>query len=227
MLTVQYRMHKDIGDLVSNLFYDGRLSSFRQEKDWKLSTHRLGFIDFSAVPSYRHKKESGSSSPRNATELAALSSLLARLQETGLAAGLSVLVVCPYKGQREDAERAVKRMKLDFTVEATTVDAVQGGEANLVFLLMTRSSGRVEFLLDRNRLNVALSRARDAVYILGHQECSSPGGEGPVASLIRLGLSRHTLRVVRPTGRADHKQIARSLFPFQAANQEIPGRLKT
>jgi len=226
MLTVQYRMHKDIGDLVSNLFYDGRLSSFRQENEWKLSTHRLGFIDFSAVPSYRHKKESGSSSPRNATELAALSSLLARLQETGLAAGMSVLVVCPYKGQREDAERAVKRMKLGFTVEVTTVDAVQGGEANLVFLLMTRSSGRVEFLLDRNRLNVALSRARDAVYILGHQECLSPGGEGPVAGLIRMGLKHHTLRVIRPTGRADHRQIAHSLFPFRAANQEVTGGLR-
>lgn len=221
MLTVQHRMHKDIGDLVSGLFYKGSLSSSRQEPAWTLSTHRLTFIDFSAVPAYRHKKENEASSPRNPTELAAISSLLKRLSVTGMAAGLSVLVVCPYKGQREDVEQAIKRMTLNFSIAVSTVDAVQGGEANLVFLLMTRSGGRVEFLLDRNRLNVALSRARDAVYILGHQACLSPGGDGPVAALIQMGLAQQTLRVIRPRGRADHEKTARSLFPFTAEAPEV------
>lgn len=176
----------------------------------------MTFIDFSAVPEYRHKKESEASSPHNPTELAAISSLLKRLSGTGLAAGLSVLVVCPYKRQREDVEQAVKRMTLNFSIAVSTVDAVQGGEANLVFLLMTRSAGRVEFLLDRDRLNVALSRARDAVYILGHQACLSPGGDGPVAALIQMGLAQRTLRVIKPRGHPDHEKTARSLFPFTA-----------
>lgn len=216
MLTVQHRMHKDIGNLVSGMFYNGLLSSSRQDPTWPLSTHRLTFIDFSAVPAYRHKKESETSSPRNPTELAAISSLLKRLSGTGLAAGLSVLVVCPYKKQREDVEQAVKRMTLNFSIAVSTVDAVQGGEANLVFLLMTRSGGRVEFLLDRNRLNVALSRARDAVYILGHQACLSPCGDGPIADLIQMGLAQQTLRVIKPKGHPDHEKTARSLFPFTA-----------
>jgi len=217
MLTMQYRMHKDIGELVSGLFYDGKLDSYRREKDWKLSTHRLAFIDFSEVGAYRHQAKSGSRSPRNPTELAALVDLLQRLHATRLAGNRSVLVICPYKGQREDVERAVGRLKLDFHVEVTTVDAVQGGEADIVFLLMTRSSGRVEFLLDRNRLNVALSRARDAVYILGHLACLSPAGQGPVADLVRMGLAQATLRVIRPRGKMDGRQLARSLFPFEAS----------
>lgn len=221
MLTVQHRMHEDIGDLVSSLFYKGSLSSSRKERAWPLSTHRLTFIDYSEVPAYRHRKDSETSSPRNPTELAAILTLLRRLSKTRLAAGLSVLVVCPYKGQREDVEQAVKRMKLDFSVAVTTVDAVQGGEANLVFLLMTRSGGRVEFLLDRHRLNVALSRARDAVYILGHQACLSPNGSGPVADLVRTGLEQQTLRVIRPMGHADHEKTARSLFPFIAAAPDM------
>lgn len=219
MLTMQYRMHKDIGDLVSSLFYDGKLDSFRRENDWKLSTHRLVFIDFSAVGAYRHQATSSSRSPRNPTELITLVALLQRLHATRLASKRSVLVVCPYKGQREDAERAVKRLKLDFHVEVTTVDAVQGGEADIVFLLMTRSSGRVEFLLDRNRLNVALSRARDAVYILGHRECLSPADEGPVADLVKRGLAQATLRVIRPRGKIDCRRLARSLFPFEAGKE--------
>lgn len=217
MLTMQYRMHKDIGELVSALFYDGKLSSHRQESGWTLSTHRLAFIDFTAVPSYRHKKDSHSSSPRNPTEVEALTNLLDRLHKTSQAEGRHVLIICPYKAQREDTERAVKRMRLGFKIEVTTVDAVQGGEADLVFLLMTRSSGRVEFLLDRNRLNVALSRARDAVYILGHQECLSPNGEGPVANLIQMGKKQKTLRVIKLQGTPDFQKIARILFPGTAS----------
>ncbi|WP_373991692.1 DEAD/DEAH box helicase [Duganella sp. BuS-21] len=212
MLTLQYRMHSDIGNLVSDLFYEGKLESHRAEPVWEASTHRLVFVDFSENKAYKHSKETGQSSPKNETECRALEAMLLRLNDVETAVGKKVLVVCPYKGQRERVLEITARMKLNFSLDATTVDAVQGGEADFVFLLMTRSRGRVEFLLDRNRLNVALSRARDAVYILGHRRCLSPGNNGPVADLIKFGLQRRTLRVIRADGSADNKALARMLF---------------
>lgn len=196
MLTMQYRMHHDIGDVVGGLFYDGRLESNRKECDWTLTTRRLVFVDFSKVQDYRHRKSRQSESIENPTERAALHVLLHRLQNRAKGKRLNVLVVCPYEAQRTAVEQEIADSRFDFDIQATTVDAVQGGEADLVILLMTRSGGRVQFLLDRHRLNVALSRARDAVIVLGHMGCLARDGEGPVAEFVRFGMERNTLAFI-------------------------------
>ena len=87
-------------------------------------------------------------------------------------------------------------------VKATTVDAVQGGEADLVILLMTRNRGRTDFLLDAHRLNVALSRAREAVIILGHADHLCKGnsgdrGQNVFQKLIDLGAEAEALMHLR------------------------------
>lgn len=222
MLTTQYRMHRDIGILVSQLFYQGRLDSHRADPGWDISTHRLTFIDFSDTPGYRHVKDDPQSSPWNATECKALEAMLVQLDSTAGAVGKSVLIVCPYKGQREKVQEVLERVQLNFRADVTTVDAVQGGEADIVFLLMTRSRGRVEFLLDRHRLNVALSRARDAIYILGHRRCLSPDGTGPVADLVRIGLQQGVLRVIRSSTMANRQALARAVFIAQPGTKQ-PG----
>ncbi len=76
------------------------------------------------------------------------------------------MVVAPYNEQ-------VKwlRDRLPAGVRVGTVDKFQGQEAPVVFFSMTTSSGadvprNVEFLLSRNRLNVAISRARCLAYVV-------------------------------------------------------------
>ena len=123
----------------------------------------------------------------NRTERAALHAVLWRLQRQTKGVNFSVLIVCPYKAQQNTVDQEIKDSDFHFNVKVTTVDAVQGGEADIVILLMTRSDGSVQFLLDRHRLNVALSRARDAVIIFGHLNCLSPKGDGPVARLVQIG----------------------------------------
>ncbi|MNV71529.1 hypothetical protein D3C71_1645530 [compost metagenome] len=93
-------------------------------------------------------------------------------------------------------QHALQGTRQTFDLEVTTVDAVQGGEADAVILMMTRSGGGVQFLLDRHRLNVALSRAREAVIVLGHRRALSPGRGGPVHALIQEGKRRGTLECV-------------------------------
>ena len=124
----------------------------------------------------------------------------------------SVLVICPYKAQQDAIKKEIKGSDFDFDVNVTTVDAVQGGEADIVILLMTRSHGRVQFLLDRHRLNVALSRARDAVIVFGHLKCLSPRREGPIAQFVQIGLEHDILDLVR-------------LSPRPSFNEELAPRI--
>lgn len=206
MLTKQFRMHKDIGDIVSKLFYENNLGSARNEDDWNLTTKRLVFVDFSQVKNYRHRKVEGTSSIDNATERAALHALLAKMEKTDGFRDREVLVVCPYEAQRKAVEQESERRDYRLNLDITTVDAVQGGEANIVILMMTRSSGRVQFLLDRHRLNVALSRARDAVVIFGHVECLTKDEDSPVSNLINIGKKRKSLNLIDLKNRADFKK---------------------
>ena len=49
-----------------------------------------------------------------------------------------------------------------------TVDGFQGKECDIVIFSLTRNVGSFRFLADKRRLNVALSRARDKLYIIGN-----------------------------------------------------------
>lgn len=61
--------------------------------------------------------------------------------------------------------------KRDFSdllaVEVDTVDAFQGRQADIVFFSFVRNTGPATFYADDRRMNVAISRARDAVYLVG------------------------------------------------------------
>ena len=73
--------------------------------------------------------------------------------------------MAPYNAQVE-----LLRSKLPAGVEVGTVDKFQGQEAKVVFYSMASSSGEdvprgLDFLLSRNRLNVAISRAQCLAYL--------------------------------------------------------------
>lgn len=210
MLTLQYRMHADIGDAVSELFYDGQVQAARTGGSWRLTRKRLVFADFSRVQGYRHRKGADSDSIENPTERAALHAVLGRLSERVGETPLQLLIICPYQAQREALAQELAGKAFPFSVSLSTVDAVQGGEADLVILLMTRSRGRTEFLLDRHRLNVALSRSREAVVIFGHRACLTRGDAGPVARLIEWGRAKGTLDLIELPEQANFR---RSLAP--------------
>ncbi|MNP19397.1 hypothetical protein D3C76_1119210 [compost metagenome] len=83
---------------------------------------------------------------------------------------------------------------------------------------MTRASGDTQFLLDRHRLNVALSRARDSVIILGHLDCLAGDGQGPVAELVAVGRAKKSLKVISlPAEAKFHKDLVPAVFPSATA----------
>lgn len=196
MLTLQHRMHHDIGQLVSELFYDGKLHSARQGGNWSLTRRRVVFVDFSAAPDYREERRG--TSRENSCEREALNLIVRRLGSKVGELAPTILVVCPYEVQRGNVEAQVEAMQPRLSIRVATVDAVQGGEADIVILLMTRTRGSKEFLLDPNRLNVALSRAREAIIIVGHADHLAEDPMRPFAQLLEIGQRNACLVVVRP-----------------------------
>jgi hypothetical protein len=90
---------------------------------------------------------------------------VARLRAAGVAAR-EIMVVAPYNAQVN-----LLRELLPDDVTVGTVDKFQGQEADVVLYSMASSSGEdvprgLEFLLSRNRLNVAISRARCLAYLV-------------------------------------------------------------
>lgn len=188
MLEEQYRMVRPIGDLISTCFYNGVLKSPREaglEGYSTLAGRAVSWIDTSKLG--KQRREHGETSFTNRAEA---DLLLRQLESIDKAVGhglikvpsgarLEVLAIAPYKSQVELLRRQIAQLTIRspfeyLQVDVLSVDAVQGREADLALITLTRSNsqGRLGFLgVDYwRRINVALSRARFGLTIIGDAE---------------------------------------------------------
>ncbi|NYE38629.1 hypothetical protein F4692_003779 [Nocardioides cavernae] len=209
-LTTQHRMAVPIGRLISDTFYDGELTHEPYPALLPESVEdndRLVWFSTSrrADRGEEPKRARGESSS-NKTEALEIAKLLARLEGSTQQGGMrrikggpvSVLVLTGYRAQCLEIERAIRRLNLTgLSVTVNTVDAVQGREADVVIFSVTRSNltGDFGFLDERysGRINVALSRARDVLWIVGDSEFAG-SKEGPLGRALthigRPGIGR-------------------------------------
>ena len=164
------RMHPEVCDFVSRQFYEGRL-----ESDEKCLNQRTAFG--TGLRWLRAEHEGRSTSAPEEVELVVRQirsmrggRFVDREGADGVLADRHFMVVVPYNAQRRLFRAALDGAGLG-GVEVGTVDKFQGREAVVVFFSMTASSedqiarGK-EFLFSRNRLNVAVSRARSLAYLV-------------------------------------------------------------
>jgi hypothetical protein len=151
-----YRLHPDVCDYISEEFYEGRLLP---DPVTATRTTLLGTgLRYLPVEHQGCRQESVEEASRVCDQVDAL-----------LAAGVpaaEIVVVSPYNAQVN-----LLRETLADRVRVGTVDKFQGQEADVVIYSMASSSGDdiprgLEFLLSRNRLNVAISRARCIAYLV-------------------------------------------------------------
>ena len=151
-----YRLHPDICDYISEEFYEGRL---RPDPVCATRSTPLGTgLRFVPVEHEGRRQESPE-------EVALVLEQVEQLLAIGIPAA-EIVVVSPYNAQVN-----LLRETLGDRVRVGTVDKFQGQEADVVLYSMASSSGDdiprgLEFLLSRNRLNVALSRARCLAYLV-------------------------------------------------------------
>lgn len=190
MLREQYRMVEPIGDLVADLFYtnhgERRLFNGMEHDRQKFldPDHPLRWVD---VPHGRQTKENGKGpSLLNEGEAkailhylqVALVLLVKRKEDEGSAFKKKTLaIITPYGAQKRSiagllAVLAAKDARLHdvMSIEVDTVDSFQGSEADIVLYSTVRTHGGISFLLDRQRLNVTCSRARENLVFFGASE---------------------------------------------------------
>ena len=148
-----YRLHPDICTYISEEFYEGRLEPAPVAAG---RTTPLGTgLRYLAVEHDGHRQESPE-------EVAIVRAEIERLRAAGIT---DVVVVSPFNAQVNALQEALPGIRVG------TVDKFQGQEADVVIYSMGSSSGEdvprgLEFLLSRNRLNVAISRARCLAYLV-------------------------------------------------------------
>jgi hypothetical protein len=189
----QYRMIKRIGDLVSVCFYDKQLNSPLETHGLKLehafpkpvmwySTHKL------ENRTERHEGQTFS----NPAEVAVIRQQLQRLQFVAKMQKrrFSVAVISGYTAQvellREMESQGIAEWQ-DLDVVCNSVDAFQGRQADVCIYSVVRSNsqGNLGFLREHPRLNVALSRGKSALVIVGDQMfCRLAGGRNPFKPVI-------------------------------------------
>ena len=174
LLTVQYRMHEDIMRFSSDEFYDGALVA-----DVSVAAHRLidlprvtssnftekpvTFID-TAGAEYDESIEPDGLSKLNSREAILVVNLVRQLLDLGISSD-QIAVIVPYAAQ---VRLLRSRLNLE-GLEIDTVDGFQGREKEVVIISLVRSNDRREigFLSDTRRTNVALTRARRSLIVIG------------------------------------------------------------
>jgi superfamily I DNA and/or RNA helicase len=167
-LARSWRMHPQLCEAVSQLAYEGKLVSAAGPR--RLESVAPGLHP---IP-VRHQFNSTSSVEEAGRAVEMARSLLGRAWTCdGVTHPLrqeDLIVVAPYNAQVELIRQRMRAAGMPL-VPVGTVDKFQGQEADVVIYSMGSSSGEdvprgLEFLLSRNRLNVAISRARCLAYLV-------------------------------------------------------------
>lgn len=174
MLTRQYRMHEAIMGFSSGEFYAGQLVADEAVRERQLaslpgvtdeagSAAPLEFID-TAGAGYDEETEPDGESRRNPQEAQLVVRRVGRLVAMGVRPA-DIAVITPYAAQA----RLLREMLDEPGLEIDTVDGFQGREKEAVVISLVRSNpeGEVGFLADVRRMNVALTRAKRHLAVVG------------------------------------------------------------
>jgi superfamily I DNA and/or RNA helicase len=179
MLQVQYRMHEDIMTFPSHYFYHDELIAHESVKKARLRPHQspLEFID-TAGCGFVEAQDPETLSRFNAEEAHLLIRLVEKLvEEIGLdewlEQSITMGIITPYRAQVDNlhklAESSAVLEPLHKLITINTVDAFQGQERDVIAISFVRSNdkGEVGFLSDIRRTNVAMTRARKKLIMVG------------------------------------------------------------
>jgi ATP-dependent RNA/DNA helicase IGHMBP2 len=200
-LTIQYRMHAEIGAFSSQEFYETTLvphasvaahllRDLPHVSDSELTATPLEFID-TAGAGYDETPEPDGESRLNPQEAAVVQRRVTQLLEHGVAPR-EIAVITPYAAQARHLRQLLGIEEL----EVDTVDGFQGREKEAVIISLVRSNprGEIGFLGDIRRMNVALTRARRKLVVVG--DSATIGGHPFYDRLLQYFESQLAYRTV-------------------------------
>lgn len=231
-LQVQYRMHPALSAFPSNIFYEGSLqngvtAAERLRKNLDFPWPQPDKPMFFYCTNGQEEIASSGTSYLNRTEAANAEKLVTRFLRSGVRPE-QIGIITPYEGQRAYQVQYMQysgslNKKLYQEIEVASVDAFQGREKDFIILSCVRSNEHqgIGFLNDPRRLNVALTRARYGIIIVGNPKVLSKQPlwnhlltyykeqkclvEGPLTnlkeSLIQFSKPRKLVNSANPGGR--------------------------
>lgn len=178
-LNIQYRMHPCLAEFPSNMFYDGFLQNgvtqeqrVRKDVDFPWPVADMPMMFWSNIGN--EEISASGTSYLNRTEASNVEKAVTRLFKAGVKP-TEVGVITPYEGQRSYIVTTMQNSgtyKKEYykEVEVASVDAFQGREKDFIVLSCVRANDNqgIGFLSDHRRLNVALTRAKYGLVILGN-----------------------------------------------------------
>jgi len=183
-LQVQYRMHPCLSEFPSNTFYEGSLQNGITINDrlykgidfpWPVPTKPMFFYNTVG----QEEISTSGTSFLNRTEATACEKIVSHFLKSGLNPS-QIGVITPYEGQRAYIVNYMQRngalrAQLYKEIEVASVDSFQGREKDFIILSCVRSNDHqgIGFLNDPRRLNVALTRAKYGVVVLGNAKVLS------------------------------------------------------
>jgi len=188
LLRVQYRMNEEIMRFSSDWFYDNKVESapevkFRSILDLDLpmtwvDTFQLRKEDDESSPLFKEQFVGENFGRINKAEaeltLLALQQYFEKIGKTRiLNERLDVGIISPYRAQVQYLRHLLKKREyfkpFRHLISVNTVDGFQGQERDIILISLVRSNddGQIGFLRDLRRMNVAITRARMKLIIIG------------------------------------------------------------
>ncbi|KAL0332791.1 UNVERIFIED_CONTAM: putative ATP-dependent helicase C29A10.10c [Sesamum calycinum] len=180
LLNIQYRMHPFISLFPNMEFYgdqirDGQNVKERAYERRFLKEKFFGSYSFINITNGREEFDT-KRSRKNIVEVSVIAEIVSKLNKESITSKTKVRVGCisPYKAQVCAIQKSLRNTYSTdandtFSVNVRSVDGFQGGEEDVIIISTVRCNGNgsVGFLDNRQRANVALTRARYCLWILG------------------------------------------------------------
>lgn len=179
LLTEQYRMNETIMRFSGRQFYKDQLVANNAVKDWKIfkDDTSIEFLD-TAGCGFMEDQNLETRSTKNPEEaqlvFAHLQQYLSQLTDLGLHDELSSIgIISPYRAQLETLRSEFKKLDIDDEtrkkISINTIDSFQGQERDVIYISLVRANekGEIGFLADTRRMNVAMTRARKKLVVVG------------------------------------------------------------
>jgi superfamily I DNA and/or RNA helicase len=173
ILTTQYRMIRNIGDLISKVFYDGIINT---DIDDDKRRHNIPFYgDFSIVwYNTSNLKDRQQSVPKggsyiNNKENRLIKTILTKMNSLPNAKSLDIGIITGYSAQKDLIRKSVYNSNFVNigNIDINTLDAFQGRENDIIIYSTVRTDRSIGFQKEKERINVAFSRAKRLLIICG------------------------------------------------------------
>lgn len=175
-LRYNYRSDKSIAKIYSDTFYDGEI----QTKDFLKREHGLDFdkkVYFYSTSKLNKRFEVQSGTGKqNDTNRDIIIDILEEIEAQAIKHNIkkTIGVITPYLAQRNHIRQKFNPKRKNFKmtdINIDSVDAFQGSDRDIIIYDIVRSpqnnKGSIEFVADEKRLNVALSRTKELLFIVG------------------------------------------------------------